>query len=193
MTEATQLSPTRYVYKPSVAGSPQSFELTPEGLSFQTGFRSGLWRYGDIARIRMTYRPVSMLQHRFRTDIRHKDGRALTIISATWSGMIALTPQNEGYRVFVEALHQHVAAEQGSVECVGGMHRLAFVLGVATLAAIMLAIAVLFVRALLAGDWIAALFLLGFALWCGWYLGSWMKRNKPQRYKPTHVPRELLP
>ncbi len=61
MTDDEQPEPVRYTYKPSVAGSPQSFELSGEGLSIQTGFRASLWRYGDIAQIRLSYRPVSML------------------------------------------------------------------------------------------------------------------------------------
>jgi hypothetical protein len=193
MTEAEQLAPLRYTYKPSVAGAPQSFELTGEGLSFQVGFRSGVWRYGDIARIRLIYRPVSMLQHRFRTDIRYKDGKTLTIISATWAGILALKPQNDSYRAFVEELHRRVAAERSGVECIAGMHQFAFTIGVAAFAAIMIAIVALAARALATGEFVATLFLLGFAAWSGWYLGSWMKRNKPLRYEPEHIPRQVMP
>lgn len=193
MTEAEQLAPLRYAYKASVAGSPQSFELTGQGMAFQTGFRSGVWRYGDIARIRLTYRPVSMLQHRFRADIRHKDGRTLKIVSATWAGIVAMTPQNDSYRAFVEELHRRVAAEGGGVECVAGLQPVAFAMAIVVNGAIALAIAALLVRALVMGELVAALFLLGFAVWSGWYIGGWLMRNKPQQYGLQSLPERLLP
>jgi hypothetical protein len=193
MTETGQLAPTRYAYKASVAGSPQSFELTAQGMSFHTGFRSGTWRYGDIARIRLTYRPVSMLRHRFRADIRHKDGRTVKIVSATWAGIVAMTPQNDSYRAFIEELHRRVAAERGDVDCVAGLHPVAFWMAVAVFAALMIAIASLVLRALVAGELVAVLFFLGFAAWSGWYAGGWLLRNKPHRYEPEQVPAQLMP
>jgi hypothetical protein len=193
MTEAEQLSPLRYAYKASVAGSPQSFELTGQGMSFQAGFRSGVWRYGDIARIRLTYRPVSMLRHRFRADIRHKDGRTLKIISATWAGIVAMTPQNDSYRAFIAELHRRVAAEGRGVEYVAGLQPVAFAMAIVVYGAIAVAVATLVVRALVAGDVVAMLFLLAFIAWSGWYIGSWLMRNKPQRYEPQQIPSQLLP
>jgi hypothetical protein len=193
MTDDEQSQPLRYAYKASVAGSPQSFELTGEGMSFHTGFRSGTWRYVDIVRIRLTYRPVSMLRHRFRTDIRHKDGRTLKIYSATWSGIVAMTPQNDSYRAFIVELHRRVAAERRDVECVAGLNRLAFWIAVAVFAALLVAIASLVLRALVAGELVAVLFFLGFAAWSIWYAGGWLMRNKPQRYEAEHVPQQLMP
>jgi hypothetical protein len=191
MTESPE--PLRYAYKPSVAGSPLLFELTGQGLSVSTGYRADLWRYGDIAQVRLSYRPVSMLKHRFRTDIRHKDGRRLRIVSATWAGIVALTPQDNSYRAFIEELHQRIADERSGSACFAGLGQFHFTLAACVFAAIMLALAALIVRALAMGDIVAALFLLGFGAWSGWYLGGWLKRNKPRRYDPAEVPRELLP
>jgi hypothetical protein len=183
----------RYAYKPSVAGSPQVFVLTAEGLSFQGGFRSGIWRYGDIARIRLSYRPVSMLAHRFRADVRHKDGRRLTIVSATWAGIVALTPQNDSYRAFIEDLHRRIAAASRDVECLAGLPRPSFAFAAAAFAAVIIALAGLSLRALMSEQYIAALFILGFGAWFGWHTGRMLMRNKPRRYEVDNVPRQLLP
>lgn len=182
----------RYAYKASAAGSPHVFELTGEGMSYQSGFRSGLWRYRDIERVRLTYRPVSMLRHRFRADIRHRDGKTVKIISATWSGIVTMAPQDEAYRAFMQELHLRVASER-DVVCVAGLQPIAFALGVAAFAAILLAIATLFVRALLTGETIGALFMVGFAAWSGWYAGGFLMRNKPGRYQPQSLPARLMP
>ena len=181
-----------YGYKASVAGSPHLFELTEEGLSFRTGFRSGVWRYRDIARIRLTYRPVSMLRHRFRADLRHADGKSLTIVSATWSGIVTMAPQDEAYRAFIEELHRRIARER-EVVCVAGLQPVAFALAVAVYGVIVIALAALLVRALLTGELAAALFMLGFAAWSGWYIGGFLMRNKPGRYEPLNLPARLMP
>lgn len=193
MTDDEQSPTVHYIYKPSIAGSPQSFDLTEQGLSFRTGFRTGVWRYGDIARIRLIYRPVSMLAHRFRADIRHKDGKKLTIVSASWAGIVALTPQNDSYRAFIEELHRRIATERSDIVCLAGLHPAAYAMTVAVFAAVIIAVAALLVRALLTGELIAALFMLGFAAWFGWNIGGMLTRNKPQRYEVASVPRQVLP
>ena len=69
----------RYVYKASLIGAAHQFELTNEGLLWRLGSRWAVWPYAEISAIRLSYRPVSMQQRRFRADIRHKDGARLPI------------------------------------------------------------------------------------------------------------------
>jgi hypothetical protein len=192
MTDDEPAKPLRYAYKASVAGSQHLFELTEQGLSFQAGFRSGVWPYRDIARIRLSYLPVSMLRHRFRADIRNAQGKTVKIVSATWSGIVTMAPQDDAYRAFVGELHRRIAAER-DVICVAGLQPIAFALAIVLCGAVLLAIAALFVRALLTGAWPAALFMLGFAAWSGWYIGGFLMRNKPGRYEPQNIPVRLMP
>jgi len=65
---------TRYAYKASLIGAAHQFELTEQGLSFRFAGRSGVWPYGEIAAIRLSYRPVSMQSRRFRADIDRAGG-----------------------------------------------------------------------------------------------------------------------
>ncbi len=67
---------TSYAYKASLIGSAHRFELRDDGLSWHIGGRSGVWAYDQIAAIRLSYRPVSMQQHRFRADITSSGGVA---------------------------------------------------------------------------------------------------------------------
>lgn len=182
-----------YIYKPSLAGSTHTFMLTEQGLSFQSGFRTGTWGYDEIWRIRLSYRPVSMLSHRFRTDIYNRQGKKLTLISASWSGIVTLAPQNDSYRAFVEDLHRRLAQQNPKVACFAGLGVIAFAIGIVLFGAVMLALAGLLIRALTTSNFVAALFMLGFAAWFGWHTGGWLMRNKPGRYAPAEVPRKLLP
>jgi hypothetical protein len=191
--EPQQPEPIRYAFKPSAVGSPLMLELTGQGLSYASGFRSDQWRYADIARIRLSYRPVSMLSHRFRADIWHRNGRRLGVISATWAGIVALSPQNDSYRAFIEELHRRLAAERSEVQCLAGLPKVTFVLACAVFAAVMAALASLLVRALVTGELVAALFMLGFGAWFGWHTGGWLKRNTPERYTVDRVPPQMLP
>jgi hypothetical protein len=133
-----------------------------------------------------------MLRHRFRADIRHQDGKSLTIVSATWSGIVSMATQDDAYRAFVEELHRRIAQER-ELTCVAGLQPIVFGLAVAVCGAIVIAIAALFIRALLTADFPAALFMLGFAAWSGWYIGGFLMRNKPGRYEPLNLPARLMP
>src|SRR4051794_23550352 len=64
VSEAQRVSATSYAYKASLIGSAHRFELTDEGLSWHIPRRSGVWRYDEISAIRLSFRPVSMQQHR---------------------------------------------------------------------------------------------------------------------------------
>lgn len=182
-----------YAYKPSLAGTAYAFRLTEEGLSFQAGFRTGLWRYCDIASVRLTYRPVSMLAHRFRADITNRQGQRLRIVSASWSGIVTLAPQNDAYRAFIQALHAALVRSGAHPSFVAGLNPIAFAIGMLMTGALAIAMLGLLIRAVGIGNYVAALFLAGFAGWYGWHMGGWLLRNKPRIYAPDNIPPSLLP
>lgn len=182
-----------YVYKPSLTGAARTFELGDEGLSFRTGTRAGTWRYQEIASIRLSYRPISMLSRRFRTDIRHIDGKSLTLVSATWMSIAVVSPQDDAYRRFVEALHRRLQSSNGSTTYFAGLKPWIYWLAVGMLALVMLALAGLLIRAMATGSATAAVFMLGFAAWFGWSIGRWLLFNRPGHYDPSMLPRNLMP
>src|SRR6185437_9440953 len=91
---STEAPAIRYAYKASLIGAAHQFELTEEGFGWRLAGRSGVWPYSDIAAIRLSYRPVSMQQHRFRADIRHKSGARLWILSTSWQTAALMAPQD---------------------------------------------------------------------------------------------------
>ena len=58
-----------YEYKPSIMGAPSQFKLTGEGLEWSVGRGSGLVPYGDIRRVRMSFRPAHMQSQRYITTV----------------------------------------------------------------------------------------------------------------------------
>jgi hypothetical protein len=182
-----------YVYKASLIGSAHRFELTDDGLSWHVGGKAGVWRYTDIAAIRLSYRPVSMQSRRFRCDIEHRNGQRVSILSTTWQTVTLMTPQDKDYRAFIIALHRRLEGAGCRARLVGGLKPGLYAAGVAVLALVAIAITGLLARAVATGALGGALFLLGFAALFGWQIGGFIRRNRPRRYGFGEVPAELLP
>src|SRR3954471_2381321 len=182
-----------YVYKASLIGSAHRFELTDEGLSWHVGGKSGVWRYADIAAVRLSYRPVSMQSRRFRADIRHVNGQRVSVLSTTWQTVTLMTPQDKDYRAFIIELHRRLEGAGAGVVLVGGLKPGLYAAAVAVLALVVIAIAGLLARAVATGAFGGALFLIGFAALFGWQIGGFIRRNKPRRYTFDALPEELLP
>ena len=182
-----------YVYKASLIGSAHHFELTDEGLSWHVGGKSGVWRYLDIAAIRLSYRPVSMQSRRFRADIEHANGQRVSVLSTTWQTVTLMMPQDKDYRAFITELHQRLEGAGSGAMLVGGLKPGLYAAAVAVLALVAIAITVLLARAVATGALGGALFLIGFAALFGWQIGGFIRRNKPQRYTFDALPGELLP
>lgn len=186
-------SNVRYAYKASLIGSAHQFELTDGGLSWKISGRSGVWPYRDISAVRMSYRPTSMQAHRFRADIWNKGGGRIRIASTNWQTVSLMTPQDNGYRAFIEGLHARMAQAGSTAKLTGGLSFHLYVAALAFVGLLAIAMAGLFVRALMTGEHAGALFLVGFALLFNWQIGGFIRRNKPVTYAFDHLPEALLP
>ncbi len=182
-----------YTFKASLVGSAHQFELTDEGLSWKISGRSGVWAYRDISAVRMSYRPSSMQAHRFRTDIWHKGGGRIRIVSTNWQTVSLMTPQDNGYRAFIEGLHARMAAAASKASLTGGLPSGVYAAALAFVGLVAVSMVGLFVRAVATGEHAGALFLVGFALLFNWQIGGFMRRNRPISYTFDHLPQALLP
>lgn len=183
----------RYGYKASLVGSAHLFELTGKGLSWKISGRSGVWAYRDISAVCLSYRPSSMQAHRFRADIWSKDGGRIRIVSTNWQTVSLMTPQDNGYRGFIEGLHARMAAAGSTAKLTGGLPKGIYAAALGFVGLLAIAMAGLFVRALMTGEHMGALFLVGFALLFNWQIGGFIRRNRPTAYTFFRVPAALLP
>jgi hypothetical protein len=182
-----------YIYKASLIGSAHRFELTDGGLSWHVAGKSGVWPYGDIAAVRLSYRPVSMQPRRFRADIDRAGGGRIVLFSTTWTTVTLMAPQDRDYRAFITQLHRRLKEAGSTAELVGGLRPVLHHAAVAMLAIVAVAIGGLLIRALSTGEWAGALFLIGFAALFWWQIGGFVTRNRPQRYGFDALPEKLLP
>jgi hypothetical protein len=191
--ELLEQAGVRYAYKASLLSSAYQFELTADGLSWRVAGRTAVWRYGDIAAVRLSYRPMTMQAHRFRADIVHASSGRLSIISTSWQTAALMAPQDAAYRAFIMELHARLARAGSKATLTGGLGRNVYAIGLALVALLAAGMAALFLRALLTGEFAGALFFIGFAALFGWQIGGFLRRNRPVTYGFEHIPEALLP
>lgn len=184
---------TRYAFKASLVGSAHQFELTDEGLNWRVAGKSGVWPYAAISSIRLSYRPVSMQSRRFRADIGAEQRGRIVLLSTTWQTAALMAPQDEDYRAFIVELHHRMAAAGSTAKLMGGLKPRLYTAALVLLAFVAVAMAALFIRAVLVGEWAGMLFLAGFAALFAWQIGGFVRRNRPQAYTFDRLPKALLP
>ncbi len=192
-SEAGEGPAVRYAYKASLIGSAHQFELTEDGLSWRIAGRSGVWDYADISAVKLSYRPVSMQQQRFRADIDNAKGGRIAILSTTWQTATLVAPQGDLYRAFIVELHHRMQAAGSTATLIGGLGPKTYTGALALLAWLAVAMIGLLVMALLESNWMGALFLVGFAALFAWQVGGFVTRNRPRRYSFDRLPDALLP
>jgi len=193
VSEAQDPPVTSYAYKASLIGSAHRFELTEAGLSWHIAGRSGVWRYDEISAVRLSFRPVSMQQHRFRADVSHAKGGRIAILSTSWQTAALMAPQDNGFRAFIVELHARMAQAGSRAELTAGLGRKTYAAVLAFLAMLAVAMAGLLIRALMIGEFAGVLFILGFAALFAWQVGGFVRRNQPRSYSFDRLPRSLLP
>lgn len=186
-------SVTSYAYKASLMRSAHRFELTDEGLSWRIAGRSGVWRYDEISAVRLSFRPVSMQQHRFRADVSRAGGGRIAILSTSWQTAALMEPQDSGFRNFLVELHARMAKAGSRAELTAGLGRKTYAALLAFLAMLAVAMAGLLIRALMIGEFAGVLFILGFAALFAWQVGGFVRRNQPRSYSFDRLPLALLP
>jgi hypothetical protein len=182
-----------YAYKPSLVGAPCEFVLKPDALHWQIGRRAGRLRYDRVRRVRLSYRPVTMQSHRFVTEIWSSDNPKIQIASVSWRSLVEQGRLDAPYAAFIVELHRRLAAAGTAAQFSAGLPVAVYWIGVGVFAAVMVAIGVLTVRAMQAGQWSGAALVGLFFVVFAYQLGNYFRRNRPGRYRPDALPPNVLP
>ena len=182
-----------YAFKSSLIGAPLELRLAEDALEWRKGAVSGRAPYRTIRRIRLSFRPMTMQNHRFLTEIWPADGAKLQITSTSWKSMFDHEPLNAAYAAFITELSRRIGAAgvQTSFEC--GSPALIYWPGVAIVAGASLGIAALALRAVQVGALAGAAFIGAFLALFLWQAANFFRRNRPDTYRPETVPPRLLP
>ena len=110
------LDAPRYSFKPSLIGAPSEFMLGADGFEMQSGRRNLRVAYRDVRHVRLVFRPVTMLNYRFVTEILATSGPKITIASASYRSMVEFTRQDAPYKAFITELHRRIAVSGAPVD-----------------------------------------------------------------------------
>jgi hypothetical protein len=174
-------------------GAPWEFKLASDAIEWRIGRYQGRTPYGSIARIRLSFRPVTMQTRRFVTEIWPVDGPRLVIASSSWKTIIEQEGLDQAYGAFIRELHRRIAASGAQVVFEAGSSAIRYWLGLAVFVIVSLGMAVLTVRALQSAAWPAAAIIGGMLCLFLWQSGNYFRRNRPGRYRPDALPEHLVP
>jgi hypothetical protein len=182
-----------YDYKPTLLGAPWEFRLGADALEWQWGRRSGRVPYDRIARIRLSFRPVTMQTHRFLAEIWPADGPKLQIASTSWRSIVEQERKDAAYAAFLTELHRRIAATGGRTTFTAGSPPIIYWPGLVIFVAVSLALAALSVRGVQDQAWAGAAVVGGLLALFLWQVGGLFRRNRPGTYRADALPPNLIP
>ena len=182
-----------YVYKSSLMGAPLEFQLTPDALEWRKGGIAGRTAYGSVRRIRLSFRPMTMQNYRFVTEVWPDSGPKLQIASTSWKSLVEHQRLDAEYRAFVSELSRRVGAAGGNTAFDTGSPAFLYWPGVLVFTGASFALVGLSVRALQEQAWGGAAFIAAFFALFLYQAGNFFRRNRPGTYSPDAVPPLLLP
>lgn len=191
--DATDRGDLSYAYKPSLLGAPWEFRLTADALEWSIGRHQGRTPYDRIARVRLSFRPVTMQTRRFVTEIWPAGGPKLSIASSSWKSVLEQEGRDQDYGAFVRELHRRIAAGGARASFETGSPMLLYWPGLSVFAVVSFGLAALTLQALQIGAWAGAAFVGGFLALFLWQSGNYFRRNRPGSYRPEAPPESLVP
>src|SRR3954468_22762659 len=181
-----------YSYKSSVIGAPFEFQLASDALHWGKGGSRGRTPYRQIRRVRLGFRPMTMQNYRFITEV-WTDGPKLTIASTSWKSMVEHERLDASYRAFIAELCRRTGAAGGRTVFQTGSPVLLYWIGVIVFVGAALALAGLIVRALQIAAWSGAAFVTAFLGLFLWQAGNFFRRNQAGPSRPAAIPDSVLP
>src|SRR4051794_2334936 len=90
-----------YAFKASLMGAPMEYRLADDALEWHSGSRGGRVVYHGIRHIRLSYRPMTMQNHRFLAEIWPEGAPKLQIASTSWKSLFEQQRLDAEYAAFM--------------------------------------------------------------------------------------------
>ncbi len=182
-----------YAYKRSLIGGAYMFRLKPDALEWSMGQRTLRIPYESVRRVRMSFKPMTMQNHRFLTEVWSASGPRAEIASTSWKSLVEQERLDAAYRGFVAELHRRLAAAAPQARFETGVAAVLYWPGALLLLGLIGAFIWLVGQALLQGQLSGAALVAVFMAVIGWQMGGFFLRNRPGSYRPEALPEIVLP
>ena len=148
---------------------------------------------GDVKAVQMEFAPTRPERNRYRCRITLSNATRLELLNRTYRGVYDFADTSTEYNEFMRALHAGLARHSPGCQFVAGASGASYAVNIAVL---------LLVLAVVIGA--IGFFLVAGMLWVVlikmvlivFYLPSaikWVKSNKPKQYRPSAIPKDMLP
>jgi hypothetical protein len=149
--------------------------------------------YDSVRRVRMSFKPMTLQNHRFLTEIWWPGGPKAEISSTSWKSLVEQERLDNAYRGFVLELHRRLAAAAPQARYDTGVAPFLYWPGMLLLVGLGGAFLWLLVLALTQGSLSGAVFVAVLTGLIIWQMGGFFLRNRPGRYRPEAPPAIVLP
>lgn len=182
----------QYTFRRSVIEGDTTCVLDERGIHSSAQGRAECFiSYRGIARISLRYSPTRFFTNRYTCTVHSNDGRKLEIQNNSFEKIGRFLDLSAAYRVFVTELHERTKSIKG-IRFSGGDTPLRYVLySVLTVFAVVLVAFVLL--AFGPGPGVLIIVRLLFIAFLLIYSIRHLRQNRPRRYDPASIPKDLLP
>src|SRR5258708_1653681 len=151
-----------YAFRSSLMGAGFELRLAIDAWEWRGGGQAGRVPYDRIRRIRLSFRPMTMQNYRFVTEVWPENGPKLQIASTSWKSLVEHQRLDAEYRAFVSELSRRIGAAGRNTAFDTGSPAFLYWPGVVIFTGAALALAALAVRALQQQAWGGAAFVAAF-------------------------------
>lgn len=182
-----------YAHRAKPFTSPLELRLTSRALEAERGRSNQSYPLGQIERIRLFYSPRNSARDIFVCEVRATDGHSVQFDNLSWLSLVQTERLDQGFRRFVLELIRRAAARNPALKLECGVATLRFRLMQAAGYGLLAALAGSAVFAATRGSTLVALASLGLAVYFGFWLRTFLVRNRPATFTAETVPDRVLP
>ncbi len=190
---AEETGVTVYHFRPRLIGSEVFCKLSAHSAEFLVGIRQTRVAYPMIERLRLSYRPTNMSMRRYIMEIWPRGGLKVEVASVSFLANLEVRDQSAEYRNFVQVLHRKIVESRGECEFVAGFPAWRWwpLAGIGAVSAVAGVVALFY--AIVSGQLLGALLLIGLGSFFLWQIWAMVARNRPRIYSPDSIPEYVLP
>jgi hypothetical protein len=184
--------PLVYSQTPRPVGFPVTYKLFGDRLVVDTLKRIDEISLRNVEQVRLTYEPGRLSRGFYKTVVRWRDGRSVSLGSVSWSSLISNTDQGPAYGAFVAALIAAIGHASPRARLKAGKPRFVWSVMAAVSAALAVAVVFTAARALASGSPVGAVVPLALGAVMAWQMGPVVWLNRPRSFTPEALPDDLL-
>ncbi len=183
-----------YSFRKSALSDEETYRLENDALVWGANdTTSNHWPLRDITTVNLRFDPTRFSRERYKIVLHNKSGKKLTLSNMSYAGVGDFESRSPAYKTFVRALHAALAQATPSPRFFGGVSQTAYVFY--WLLTILTGVLVIVASFAFIAVGLSLLIIVKLLLIAFYFptLIAFMKRAKPFKYQPDHIPKNLLP